>query len=102
CYVAPRRLLSFPTRRSSDLPMDERSLKSRPRGQAKKPVEPPVERQEIRADSVDFWRDLARAGSESCADELSPDDLSKLHVAQPRSEEHTSELQSREHLVCRL
>src|SRR5438552_7726908 len=28
--------------------------------------------------------------------------LAKQHVAAPRSEEHTSELQSPDHLVCRL
>src|SRR3712207_8561685 len=30
------------------------------------------------------------------------DDLARLHRQAPRSEEHTSELQSRQYLVCRL
>src|SRR3989449_3349127 len=33
---------------------------------------------------------------------LRPRDIGRLALAAPRSEEHTSELQSRLHLVCRL
>src|SRR5262245_64395918 len=35
-------------------------------------------------------------------DELAPSQLIKLHSVPSRSEEHTSELQSLRHLVCRL
>src|SRR5690606_6872184 len=35
-------------------------------------------------------------------DNNEPDDVTKKSLAFPRSEEHTSELQSRENLVCRL
>src|SRR3712207_8000592 len=39
----------------------------------------------------------------AAAVELSPEDLARLDaIAPPRSEEHTSELQSRQYLVCRL
>src|SRR5690606_39444442 len=79
-------LLSFPTRRSSDL-----------RAEAFEPVQVVlgdrtgrgvVERDELfqlRADLLQPCRDDVRA-----------------HQAPLRSEEHTSELQSRENLVCRL
>jgi hypothetical protein len=33
------------------------------------------------SNAVQFWRDLATAGPESCADELSPDDLNLLNVS---------------------
>src|SRR5690554_7183495 len=36
------------------------------------------------------------------ADVQAPPDAAPTQVADPRSEEHTSELQSRPHLVCRL
>ncbi len=32
---------------------------------------------------LDFWRDIARAGPEACADELSEEALARLHVPQP-------------------
>lgn len=33
--------------------------------------------------AVDFWRELAAAGSRVCADELTDEELSRLHVPQP-------------------
>src|SRR2546422_8359134 len=47
----------------------------------------------------------ARAGHGECSDGLQlfrDDELQKLVLSSKRSEEHTSELQSRLHLVCRL
>ncbi|HUY91798.1 MAG TPA: Druantia anti-phage system protein DruA [Pirellulales bacterium] len=48
--------------------------KQRP-GSAGKPVQSHPE--------LDFWRDLAVAGSRVCADELTDEELSRLHVPQP-------------------
>src|SRR5690606_41299033 len=79
CSVAPRALHSFPTRRSSDLPeVDQPALQH-------------VERQE-RGGVAEMRRVVRR-------------DPARVHQdvgAGFRSEEHTSELQSRENLVCRL
>src|SRR5207253_11499185 len=87
---APPHLPSFPTRRSSDLraPAQERRHAVAPQ-----------------------WRDDERAdlpvGDRLAA--LVVDHLEVVHIGesvqameQQRSEEHTSELQSRGHLVCRL
>lgn len=73
------------------LPISDRSLKSRPRKIAApegaqpsspgRPSQPPPPSQgppELR-----FWRELAMAGPESCADEVPADQLSRLHVPQP-------------------
>src|SRR5215813_8522882 len=38
------------------------------------------------------------AGDSARAEQI----LAQAHISRPRSEEHTSELQSRPHLVCRL
>src|SRR5690606_42023637 len=86
CSPDPRHLPSFPTRRSSDLPSD-------------------------------VWASLAhtspvrdrhpgdgRGGMTAWAGQARPCAMSEAIVpdSQHRSEEHTSELQSRENLVCRL
>jgi len=44
------------------------------------PLAPPPAATPV-SSAVDFWRDLAAAGPESCADELSPDDLNLLNVS---------------------
>src|SRR5207302_10797946 len=84
--AAPRHLHSFPTRRSSDLsPMcwrlvwttGGRRRRCRVRSTGSRPMV-----------VFPFWRHHCRRQS--------PNRFS------PRSEEHTSELQSRENLVCRL
>src|SRR5690606_40225630 len=84
---APRAPPSFPTRRSSDLPA-QRALEISPGlvalgvGQHRQGLlqgRPPQGRPEVESDAVAGGGDLGR-----------------------RSEEHTSELQSRENLVCRL
>lgn len=74
--------------RISHLPVNKRSLKSRPR----KPKE--IERIADSAEeesngsagimeSLAFWADLAQAGPEACADELTSEQLGRFHVAQP-------------------
>src|SRR2546429_2320453 len=44
----------------------------------------------------------ARANSSASSHTISPSPLAAVIPSDPRSEEHTSELQSRLHLVCRL
>src|SRR5690606_42089382 len=79
CHSAPRGLHSFPTRRSSDL------------------VEQPAGHVAGVRQRLAFrgW-DEQRPGQPCCG--RTP----ALEKGFPRSEEHTSELQSRENLVCRL
>src|SRR5690606_41683886 len=87
--AAPRYLHSFPTRRSSDLVSPDGLLRARLDEdnagvllEADYSVEPLVQAHFVR-DRED-WITYALGGTT------------------PRSEEHTSELQSRENLVCRL
>src|SRR5207253_11388407 len=80
CSVAPRALHSFPTRRSSDLDLDYHAL----HGRLDRPIAPGTLRRRRAGRS--------RAGRAWAGPT----------PAQRRSEEHTSELQSRGHLVCRL
>src|SRR5699024_12366501 len=80
CPPHHRALRSFPTRRSSDLRGPLRPVgQPRPRGDA----------------------DLAAAGAVTAL-RRGPVLTPRASAAQPRSEEHTSELQSRFDLVCRL
>src|SRR5690606_40620604 len=82
----PRLLPSFPTRRSSDLPASARAMA------ASSALSPPPTTHTV----WPRWR----AGSSS---RLAT--LGRFSPGMPRvrrSEEHTSELQSRENLVCRL
>src|SRR5436309_10577229 len=78
-----RDLHSFPTRRSSDLGR----ARCRRRGSPHHPDQP------RRKATVAGGYKLCRAGSQSAP---------RRPGASRRSEEHTSELQSRENLVCRL
>src|SRR5690606_41470196 len=86
----PRTLLSFPTRRSSDLlppppaAIPPVSSDIKPRGEG-----PRIEGAELDA--------LDGEGGEH-----KPAEPPKTREEEERSEEHTSELQSRENLVCRL
>src|SRR5207302_5811181 len=90
----PRAPHSFPTRRSSDLARSHQVLRERSAGA---PVDDAsaLERREhglvvaLRAERPELHRHEVRHGLVPVQD---PD----------RSEEHTSELQSRENLVCRL
>src|SRR5690625_5728246 len=78
-YCARRDLPSFPTRRSSDLSvpfqLSVQSHRAGKRGRKR-------ERRDARL--------------------RTPRDISSRQLQRSRSEEHTSELQSRGHLVCRL
>jgi Domain of unknown function (DUF4338) len=69
------------------LPVTEKHMKATGRNQNKgsiKPIgamdAPPLENPE--SPELRFWKDLALAGPEVCADELSEDHLTRLHVAQ--------------------
>jgi hypothetical protein len=68
------------------LPIDERSLKSRPRKQTESPkagTQPVEATPSSSSDAISFWRQLAQAGPEACADELPIEKLASLHVPQP-------------------
>src|SRR5436309_10131700 len=81
CYAHPRDLHSFPTRRSSDLcRLATLSVSIRR-------LQP-------------FWRTCAILNTSRPL--ARADTRSARPISVERSEEHTSELQSRENLVCRL
>src|SRR5690606_39944390 len=88
----PRELPPFPTRRSSDL--DEVDGARSAGADARRLL---LDRELHAAAFVDLRRDL-----EARADLFALNRLERIHGAVVRSEEHTSELQSRENLVCRL
>src|SRR5439155_19250102 len=94
CYAAHRDLPSFPTRRSSDLPLARRRLFATLRTRAFL-----LEAAALSAVALLFAA-IAFAVSTrvvvKSAEQVTLEDLNG------RSEEHTSELQSRGHLVCRL
>jgi hypothetical protein len=60
----------------------EQSMLMAPTERAENPAvaaaDPPAQDEEL-----GFWRDIARAGPEACADELSTEALQRLHVPQP-------------------
>jgi len=72
------------------LPMKDRSTKSRPR---KQPIAAEPEQSSTSASVVTatvgvneplrYWRELAQAGPEACADELTDTQLARLHISQP-------------------
>lgn len=73
------------------MPMKERSSKSRPRKKAElTTAQPTLPKMAVAAstgtDPLVFWRDLANAGPEACADELTEAQLARLHVRQPLDE----------------
>src|SRR5690606_41589014 len=84
CCCDPRHLPSFPTRRSSDL---EEIAARRQR-----------EMQEKLRQRLEQQRRAGQPGAQTTV--RRPDTLGRPTAT--RSEEHTSELQSRENLVCRL
>src|SRR2546422_3526001 len=92
----PPRSTLFPSRRSSDLTTrqlaDRTAQKSRGRRRACQAANPPHPQRLGRG-----WRG-SRGGRADC----SRDTNESVLVYRLRSEEHTSELQSRLHLVCRL
>src|SRR5690606_39521236 len=85
-----RPLPSFPTRRSSDLPFHDASTFSSVCGFTRR----------SRTSSIRALSSSSRSAScSSVSANAAATSLASCHV---RSEEHTSELQSRENLVCRL
>src|SRR5690606_41713475 len=90
-YLSPQSPTSFPTRRSSDLaPADGSSI---------------AEQGQIAIDDHSLLRDTSRhddAVSASGVSNQRVEHTSGDSLLVLRSEEHTSELQSRENLVCRL
>src|SRR5690606_40061623 len=94
-------LLSFPTRRSSDLSVTSRRRKP-------KPITTPAWRnRHSQHDSNETASDNTGAvqGSHQGASWARTSSVEKVaadHRPAERSEEHTSELQSRDNLVCRL
>src|SRR5690606_41698720 len=93
CYAGCRYPHSFPTRRSSDLSTPMKSLDASQ--ETLKAVGDTLEADRFFG-AVGAWRSWAEQY----------DRIAAYHFAailfSPRSEEHTSELQSRENLVCRL
>src|SRR5690606_41962491 len=89
CYARHRRLPSFPTRRSSDL--NAASISS---------FQAPVELIFSSRSALVFAKWACRPSSK--APSLLTGTSRRACTPTSRSEEHTSELQSRENLVCRL
>src|SRR5206468_11279182 len=89
--LAPRDPPSFPTRRSSDLGFAAAHLAQH---DAIRPHTKSIDHQ-FALTHCAFALDVRRTAFHS-------DDMRLLHVVRMRSEEHTSELQSRSDLVCRL
>src|SRR5207302_11416873 len=93
CYAAHRILHSFPTRRSSDLELGglEGCIRARRARFERRPLE------------FDEWSSLLHGLSGHRHDGGHPRRRRRAEQCHgSRSEEHTSELQSRENLVCRL
>src|SRR5690606_41528738 len=95
CSRDPLYLHSFPTRRSSDLAL---------KGVGETAIQTIVQDREKNGPFTDFYNFLVRVGRGAVNKRVTEalirsGAFDSLH---PRSEEHTSELQSRENLVCRL
>src|SRR5690606_41828202 len=90
CYADHRYLHSFPTRRSSDLVAIRIQRLWRER--------------KSEATSARSWKCVTSIQDSGTATTTSawPNSRSRTNSTEARSEEHTSELQSRENLVCRL
>src|SRR5690606_39420480 len=92
-----RGLHSFPTRRSSDLFVDRVDIPELSAGLCVQRDQPTVDRS---------GENLAAPDRDAAIDDVAAHDrgaaLVDFGIERPRSEEHTSELQSRENLVCRL
>src|SRR5690606_40861819 len=93
---APRHLHSFPTRRSSDLghPPARGRTGPLPGGRSAHPASAPAPRHAV--------RNLGPPATPARPRPQGRRARVPAPVLRPRSEEHTSELQSRENLVCRL
>src|SRR5690625_5660189 len=94
-------LNSLPTRRSSDLVMDDERLKQA-QNFGKDYFDELLERiRSIRASERRFYQKITDIYKEASIDYDAQAPITRKFY-QTRSEEHTSELQSRGHLVCRL
>src|SRR5690606_41061844 len=89
---------TIPTRRSSDLPAQTEG------NTASVPVPQAAGRRASRIYSADILPEPAQGSPQIQLIEGAAQQIFAVEdaVAHPRSEEHTSELQSRENLVCRL
>src|SRR5690606_41124886 len=94
---AHRDLHSFPTRRSSDLPQLWHIGMVRQEGQGPFPEAPAVGPSGLRIDGTEAGRTMTQKDIDDVIAAFA-----EAAAAAERSEEHTSELQSRENLVCRL
>src|SRR5207302_3257997 len=88
-YLPHRLLPSFPTRRSSDLAAPVLVLRL-------------IVERDVAAHDREVERAASFGHALEAADELAHDLGPVRRLPPRRSEEHTSELQSRENLVCRL
>src|SRR5439155_25592321 len=101
CSLPQRYLHCFPTRRSSDLE-NPRARARAARGSSSSTSSSALDEN----DPGGSWRDRAAGGDDAMG--IDGTEPRRTHrtpptpSAGPRSEEHTSELQSRGHLVCRL
>src|SRR5437899_9190934 len=91
-YVTHRDLHSFPTRRSSDLCEKTCHSESLPRVTSE---DRGCDLGSLGAMGLRYQREVARL-------HIGHKKMQRFSVRPPRSEEHTSELQSLRHLVCRL
>src|SRR5690606_40879155 len=99
CDAARRPLHSFPTRRSSDLmPAPEPDLAAL----ADDPIRDDLLGLVFTACHPSLPTDARVALTLKVVGGLSTDEIARTFLVSRRSEEHTSELQSRENLVCRL
>src|SRR5690606_40981528 len=89
-YCPPRDLPSSPTRRSSDLRWEHPTTDGRLHARV---IEPSGDEPDVI---------VVMAGGVTAVDPHTGESTRVAPVAPSRSEEHTSELQSRENLVCRL
>src|SRR5690606_41425098 len=92
----------FPTRRSSDLGV---AIATPPSsiGPTLSPWRLCVEAHSpSSANGYSAWRDSGSSSSALAATSAATHEAAEPPSPEPRSEEHTSELQSRENLVCRL
>src|SRR5690606_41903706 len=83
----------FPTRRSFDLPTEENQMGL---------YQPSVAGNPLTPESHEADLNLYHASNGGTASGVPASQLAIQNHSQMRSEEHTSELQSRENLVCRL
>src|SRR5690606_41593864 len=99
CPAARRDLRAFPTRRSSDLMLNDR-LKRRIAEALSQEAARDALANVLRGLSVSA--DVTDVLADDDVDPLLDGDIDLAAGSDSRSEEHTSELQSRENLVCRL